>query len=182
MNAITRRLISRAIEQVAGSGVGVDADGRLSYPDGLNPDRVHRFIELVMAEGFDNPKAALEALFASVGVPDRAIEALDEVLTEAGFIQLAAIGRHPIHLAASLPSVRQIPEYFRRFLIDGFGYADENDATLEAAAIATRKGVAASLGCEASWDAILAQPEAVSALARGWREDRGARRSANRSK
>jgi hypothetical protein len=170
MNALTRRLVSKAIEQVAGSGVSVDQDGRLAYPDGLNPDRVHRLIELVMAERFTSPKVAIEALFESVGVPARAIEALDAVLTEDGALQLAAIGRHPIHLAAALPSVRQIPDYFRRFLIDGLGFADENDATLEQAAIASRKGAAGALACEPSWDAILARGEAVGELARRWRE------------
>lgn len=170
MNPLTRRLISKAIEQVAGSGVGVDDRGRLYYPDGLEPDRVHRFIELVMAERFESPRAALHALFESVGVPRRAIEALDEVLQDDGAIDLSAIGRHPVHLAASLPSVRQIPDHFRRFLIDGLGFADAEDVTLEQAAISTRKGAAAALGVEADWDAILAEPEAVSALARPWRE------------
>ena len=176
MHALTRRLVSKAIEQVAGSGVSIDANGRLSYPDGLNPARVHRFIELVMAERFASPKVALEALFESVGVPDRAIEALVDVLTEDGALQLGAIGRHPIHLAAALPSVRQIPEHFRRFLIDGLGFADESDSTLEEAAIGTRKGAAAALGCEASWDSILAQGDGVGELARGWREGAGTRR------
>lgn len=174
MNALTRRLVSKAIEQVAGSGVGVDAAGRLVYPDGLNPDRVHRFIELVLAERFASPKAAIEALFARVGVPERAIEALDEVLTEDGALELAAIARHPIHLAAALPSVRQIPDCFRRFLIDGLGFADERDATLEQAAIASRQGAARALGCEPTWDAILARGEAVGELARSWREGRPA--------
>lgn len=175
MRALTRRLISKAIEQVAGSGVGVDANGRLLYPDGLNPARVHRFIELVLDERFTSPKAALEALFRRVDVPERAIEALVEVLTEDGGLQLGVIGRHPIHLTAALPSVRQIPEYFRRFLIDGLGFAKESDSTLEAAAIGTRIGAAAALGCEASWDAILEQGEAVGELARGWREQAGQR-------
>jgi hypothetical protein len=178
MRALTRRLVSKAIEQVAGSGVGVDANGRLLYPDGLNPARVHRIIELVMAEPFASPKAALEALFRKVGVPDRAVDALVAVLTDDAGLQLGVIGRHPIHLAAALPSVRQIPEYFRRFLIDGLGLANESASTLEAAAIATRKGAATALGCEASWDAILARGAAVGELARGWRE--GARTAAQR--
>jgi hypothetical protein len=172
-------LISKAIEQVAGSGVGVDANGRLLYPDGLNPARVHRFIELVMAEPFASPKAALEALFRRVDVPERAIDALVDVLTDEGGLQLGAIGRHPIHLAAALPSLRQMSECFRRFLIDGLGLANEGEPTLEAAAIGTRKGAAAALGCEASWDAILAQGEAVGELARGWRE--GARKKQPRA-
>lgn len=175
MNALTRRLVSKAIEQVAGSGVGVDANGRIAYPDGLNPARVHRFIELVMAERFASPKVALEALFESVGVPDRAIEALVAVLTEDGALQLGAIGRHPVALAAALPSVRQIPEHFRRFLIDGLGFADESASTLEEAAIRTRQGAAAALGCDPSWDSILAQGDTVGDLARGWRERAGNR-------
>lgn len=176
MRALTRRLISKAIEQVAGSGVGVDANGRLLYPDGLNPARVHRFIELVMAEPFASPKAALEALFRRIDVPERAIEAMVEVLTEDGGLQLGAIGRHPIHLAAALPSLRQMSECFRRFLIDGLGLANGSAATLEAAAIGTREGAAAALGCEASWDAILAQGEAVGELARSWRARTAAQR------
>lgn len=164
------------MEHVAGSGVSIDSAGRLAYPDGLNPDRVHRFIELVLAERFASPKVAIEALFEVVGVPERAIEALDEVLTEDGALKLSAIGRHPIHLAAALPSARQIPECFRRFLIDGLGFADERDATLEQAAIASRRGAANALGCEASWDAILAQGDAVGELARRWREGLRARK------
>jgi hypothetical protein len=170
MNAITRRLISKTMEQVAGSGVGIDADGRLCFPDGLDPEHVHRFIELVMDDEFASPKAAMEALFERVGVPKPAIDSLGEVLTTEGSLHLSAIGRHPIRLAASLPSVRQIPEAFRRFLVDGLGFASETDQTLQEAVISTRVGAARALGCKASWDAILGEGARVSEFGKGWRE------------
>lgn len=173
MNALASRLVSKTIEQVAGSGVGIDEAGRLCFPDGLDPKRVHRFIELVLAKDFETPKAALEALFDRVGVPRPAIDALREVLTAEAAIDLRAIGRHPVALARTLPSVRQIPVAFRRFLIDGLGFATEADATLEQAVVSTREGAAKALGCAAGWDTILDEPEAVSELARAWREAEG---------
>jgi len=163
-------MISKAMAQVAGSGVGIDDDGRLYFPDGLDPSRVHRFIELVMATGYANPKAALRALFERVGVPSAAIEAFGEVLSDEGTLMLSAIGRHPLQLGGALPSVREIPVHFRRFLVEGLGLANESDATLEQAVVSTRLQAAAAMGCEASWDEILARPEEVRELAREWRE------------
>ena len=146
MSSIASRLISKAMAQVAGSGVGIDDDGRLYFPDGLDPSRVHRFIELVMATGYANPKAALRALFERVGVPSAAVEAFGEVLSDEGTLMLSAIGRHPLQLG------------------------DESDATPEQAVVSTRLQAAEAMGCEASWDEILARPEEVGELAREWRE------------
>jgi len=170
MNAITTRLLSKGIEQVAGSGVGIDEDGGLCFPDGLTPKRVHRFIEIVLAQDFETPKSALAALFARVGVPSAAIEALREVLTDDASLDVSAIAKHPVALARSLPSVRQIPVAFRTFLVEGLGFATEKDGTLEEAVVSTRKGAARALGCKARWDAILAEKDGVGEIARGWRE------------
>ena len=158
------------MEQVAGSGVGIDADGKLCFPDGLDPHQVHRFIELVMDSEFANPKEAMQALFGRVGVPQRAIDALGEVLTDQGSLNLSAIGLHPIRLAGSLPSVRQIPEAFRNFLVDGLGFATEADETLQEAAISTRLGAAHALGCAESWGAILGEAARVRDFGKEWRE------------
>ncbi len=177
MNALTRRLISKAMEQIAGHGVSLDDEGRLCFPDGLSPRHVHRFIELVLQERYPGPKAALKALFARVGVPDAAIDALDEVLDDEAALALGAIGRNAFSLGAALPSVREIPVHFRRFLIDGLGFASEADATLEQAVVSTREGAAAALGCPARWEAILERTDEVAALGRGWRERTASGRS-----
>lgn len=165
-----RRLATRAIEQVAGSGVGIDDEGRLYFPDGLDPPRVHRFIELVLDQRFPSPKQALRALFARVGVAATAVQALEEVLAEDGTIVWSEVGKHPVHLSGALPKLRQIPVHFRAFLVDGLGLADEEDGTLERAVVSTRQAAAERIGCEPSWDAILAEPDAVEALARDWRQ------------
>jgi hypothetical protein len=174
MSGIVRRLVSKAIEQVAGSGVGIDESGRLYFPDGLDPERVHRFIELVTAKRFATPKSALVELFERVGVPASAIEALEEVLSDEGQLLWAEIGRHPLHLGGSLPAVREIPIHFRRFLVEGLGLADENDDTLEEAAVSTRLRAAEAFGCDPTWDEILARPDEVGELAKRWRESSGA--------
>jgi hypothetical protein len=176
MNPLTRRLVSNAIQQVAGHGVGLDPDGRLCFPDGLDPERVHRFIELVMDESHESPKAALKALFERVGVPRAAIDALDEVLTEEAALEMRSIGRKAFSLGAALPSVREIPVHFRRFLIDGLGFASEADANLEEAVVSTRKGAAASLGCAPHWDAILEHADELPELGRAWRESTASKR------
>lgn len=169
MNPVVRRIVSKSMEQFAGHGVGLDADDRLCFPDGLDPDRAHRFIDLVMDEPHACPREALRALFERVRVPKPAIEALDEVLTDDGRLDLAAIGRHPVHLAASLPSVRAIPDAFRSFLVDGLGFADDDCATLEAAVVSTRERSAEAIGCAPSWDVILEHGDQVRALSEAWR-------------
>jgi hypothetical protein len=169
MNAIVRRLITKTLEQLAGSGVGVDADGRLCLPDGLDPDRVHRFIELCADRSYASPKAALHDLFQRVGVAPRAIAALNEILGEQGELDWAAIGRSPLKLSAGLPRLLDIPVRFRSFLVEGLALADPGGRSLEEAVVSTRIRAAARLGCEPCWDAILSQPDDVRELASGWR-------------
>lgn len=165
-----RKIVNSAIAQVAGSGVGIDEAGRLSFPDGLDPARVHRFIELVTAERFASPKAALHALFTRVGVADAAIRSLEEVLDEEGHIVWSEVGRHPLHLGASLPMLREIPVCFRRFLVDGLGLADGSTETLEEAVVSSRERAAERIGCAPTWDAILEAEAEVDVIARPWRE------------
>jgi len=176
MNPILRRLVSRSMEQLAGHGVGLDRDDRLCFPDGLDPDRAHRFIDLVMAEVHDSPRVALHHLFRRVGVPEGAVVALDDILTDEGRIDFRAIARHPVELASVVPILRHVPEAFRRFLIEGLGFADEDDGTLEQAVVSTRIRAAEAIGCAADWDAILREEDAVRALSRAWREGQPAER------
>ena len=172
MNPIVRRLVSKSMEQLAGHGVGLDRDDRLCFPDGLDPDRAHRFIDLVMAEEHDSPRAALHHLFGRVGVPEDAVRALGQILTEEGRIDFRFLARHPVELASAIPSLREVPEAFRRFLIDGLSLADEDDATLDDAVVSARLRAAEAIGCEPDWDAILREEDAVRALSRDWREGR----------
>ena len=170
MSWMARKVANAAIEQVAGSGVEIDAEGHLTFPDGLDPPRIHRFIELVMDARFDSPKAALHSLFRRVGVTDSAVEALDEILDDDGGIVWREVGRHPVHLTRALPHLREIPACFRSFLIDGLGFAAPGDETLEAAVVSTRQNAAAALGCAPTWDAILGAGDRVADLARPWRD------------
>lgn len=169
MNPLVRRIVSGSMKQFAGHGVGLDADDRLCFPDGLDPDRAHRFIDLVMDASHACPRDALRALFERVGVPKPAIEALGEVLTDEGRLDLVAVGRHPMHLGATLPSVRTIPEAFRGFLVDGLGLADAASSTLEEAVVSTRLNAAKAIGCDPEWDEILGHEDAIRALSAPWR-------------
>jgi len=164
-----QRLVSKALEQFAGSGVGIDDDGRLCLPDGLDASRTHRFIELVMARDYESPKAAMHDLFRCVGVAPRAIEALEEMLGDEGHLDWSTIGQSPVKIGTTLPRFLEIPACFRSFLIDGLELADRRGQTLEEAVVSTRIRAAAQLGCKPSWDAILSHPDEVSELARHWR-------------
>jgi len=114
-----QRLVSKALEQFAGSGVGIDDDGRLCLPDGLDAPRTHRFIELVMARDYESPKAAMHDLFGRVGVAPRAIEALEELLGDEGHLDWSTIGQSPLKIGSTLPRFLEIPARFRSFLIEG---------------------------------------------------------------
>ena len=169
MSRIVQRLMSKMIEQFAGSGVGVDDDGRILLPDGLDTDRMHRFIELVSARSYASPKAALHGLFARVGVAEAAIEALNEILGDRGELDWAAIGRPPFKLSAALPRFLEIPVRFRNFLVEDLALADEGGETLEDAVVSTRFRAADLLGCEPNWEAILSHSDGVVELASDWR-------------
>ena len=170
MNEVIRRLVSKVVEKFAGSGVEIDAHGRLCLPDGLDTTRMHRFIELCLDEELASPKAALNRLFERVGIAPAALRALDQIVGDEGDLDFVAIARNPLKLSLSVPRFLEIPTRFRRFLIEDLELADADCATLEEAVVSTRVRAAERIGCEASWDAILANPADIDALARPWRE------------
>ena len=170
MNEMIRRLVSKVVEKFAGSGVEVDHAGHLCLPDGLDTQRMHRFIELCLSRKLDSPKAALNELFERVGIGPAALAALDQMVGEQGDLDFHAIARNPIGLTRAVPRFLEIPVRFRLFLVDDLELADPDCATLEDAVVSTRHRAAEKIGCEASWDAILAHPVEVEDLARAWRK------------
>jgi hypothetical protein len=176
MNEIVRRLISKVVEKFAGSGVEIDASGRLSLPDGLDAARAHRFIELCLDETLESPKAALDALFARVGVARSARSALDQVIGDRGELDLNAVARNPLKLSGAVPRLLEIPGQIQSFLVDGLGLADPGCASLQEAVVSTRRRAAERIGCDASWDAILDRTAEVAEISRAWREGTGAGR------
>jgi len=170
MNEAARRLVSKVVEKFAGSGVEIDSAGRLSLPDGLETERMHRFIELCLGESLATPKAALNALFEKVGIAPAALAVLEQVIGDRGELYFHAIARNPIRLSLAVPRLLEIPVRFRRFLIEDLGLADAGCATLEEAVVSTRRRAARKIGCEPTWDEILARPAEVEALSRPWRE------------
>jgi hypothetical protein len=170
MNEVVRRLVSKVVEKFAGSGVEVDEAGRLCLPDGLDTRRMQQFIELCLGESQDSPKAALNQLFSRVGIAPAALSALDQIVGEQGELDFHAIARNPLRLSKSVPRFLEIPIRFRSFLIDDLGLADPSCVTLEEAVVSTRHRAATKIGCEPSWNEILAHPAEVEALVRPWRE------------
>ena len=170
MNEIVRRLVSQVVGKLAGSGVGIDGSGRLRLPDGLDVERMHRFIELCLDEKLDHPKAALTRLFERVGIAPAALVALDQMVGPDGVLDFRAIARNPVRLGRAVPQFLEIPVRFRRFLIEDLGLADPDCETLEEAVVSTRQRAAEKIGCEPAWDEILAREEAVVALTRDFRE------------
>ena len=170
MPSIVNKLLSKTIAQFAGAGVGIDQAGRLCLPDGLDADRAHRFIEIVLDERFEHPQAALRALFLRLGMKRSVVETLDKILGEQGEVDFRAIGSNPVRLARVAPAMLEIPGRIQQFLVEGLGFADAEAATLEEAVVSTRKGVAAELGCASDWDEILARPDEVAQISRPWRE------------
>jgi hypothetical protein len=172
MNEVVRRLVTRVVEKFAGSGVEVDAAGRLCLPDGLDTKRMHRFIELCLDQTLDDPKTALIALFRRVGIARPALRALDQVVGPHGDLDFQAIARHSVSLGLAVRHLLEIPVRFRCFLIEDLALADPGCATLEEAVVSTRRAAAEKIGCRPAWDEILDHPAEVSALARAWRDGR----------
>jgi hypothetical protein len=170
VSRIVNRLVGRFMGALVAQGVSIDADGRLCLPDGLTPPRVQRFIELCTGRRYDCPRAAMHHLFGLVGVGRKALDVLNEIVHDEGDVDLAAAAHHWKAVAAALPALHQIPARFRDFLVKDLDLAHPKSASLEAAVVATRTEVARRVGCKADWDAILARPSEVSALAATWRE------------
>lgn len=151
------------------TGVHVDDEGRLCLPDGLTPDRVHRFIEHCTQQRYAHPRAAMHALLGRVGVEPAAVGLLNEVVHEGGDVDLTAVARHGPRLVAALPQLLEIPARFRDFLVEDLAIADPASATLETTVASARERAAEQLGCRADWDALLDCGDAIAALAGPWR-------------
>jgi hypothetical protein len=170
MNKIIHRVINKVMAAFVGSGISISEQGELCLPDGLCPNRVHRFIELCTNERFASPREAMHALFTRLRVSPRAVGLLDEIIDSKGDLEFGAIARHTGGLMRALPEFKQIPLRFRDFLVDDLGLASNTCEHLDEAVASAREAAAARVGCEATWDAILENSAAISALAHPWRE------------
>lgn len=159
---------------LVGSGVTIDERGRLCLPDGLCPERVHRFIELCMDEPFACPRDAMHALFEELGVSPRAVGLLGEIIDARGDVELGEALRHTGALMKALPELKTIPSRFRTFLVHDLGLASERCADLEEAVASARMAAAERAGCAPTWDAILESREQLEDVMRAWRERRAA--------
>jgi len=170
MNRILSRLVNTVMNAFVGSGVQIDEEGQLCLPDGLCPRRVHRFIELCMNERFEFPRDAMHALFARLGVSSNAVGLLSEIIDSNGDVVFGAAAKRTGALMAALPDFKQIPSLFRNFLVDDLALAADTSESLEQAVSSARQSAAEQLGCEATWDAILDNADALGDLTRPWRE------------
>jgi hypothetical protein len=169
-NWIVRRVMNASMSAFVGSGVSVDDRGRLCMPDGLTPDRIHRFIEMCLDERYDAPRAALHALFARIGVSPRIVRLLNHILEDGGDLDWRAVALHSTALLGSLAEFQQIPVRFRDFLVVDLALADPTCESLDHAVASARCAAAERVACAPTWDAILENGDAVSELARPWRE------------
>jgi len=170
MNKLFHRLLNKAMTGIVGSGVSISDQGQLCLPDGLCPDRVHRFVELCLNERFESPRDAMHALFVRLGVSPRAVGLLDEIIDAQGDLELATAARHGGVLMRALPDFAEIPRRFRDFLVIDLGLASEGCEHLDQAVASAREATAARVGCPATWDAILENASVLSDLTQPWRE------------
>ncbi|HKJ24673.1 MAG TPA: hypothetical protein VKB65_07615 [Myxococcota bacterium] len=169
MRWIARRVMNGLMGAFVGAGVAVDEQGRLCLPDGLTPQRVHRFIEHCTQQRYAHPRAAMHALFRQVGVEPRAVGLLNDIVHEGGDVDLAAVARHGPRLVGALPQLLEIPERFRAFLVDDLAIAEPGTASLENTVASARRRAAERLGCPADWDALLDRGDGIAAIAEPWR-------------
>jgi hypothetical protein len=174
MRWIARRVTNVLMNGFVDTGVSLDDEGRLCLPDGLTPARVHRFIEHCTQQRYANPREAMHSLFLEVGVAAHAVGLLNEIIHEAGDLDLGAVARHGAPLMAALPQFLEIPERFRDFLVDDLAIADPACTTLEKTVASARLHAARRLGCRAEWDVLLAHGEGLAAIAGPWRALRAA--------
>jgi hypothetical protein len=170
MNWILRRAMNATMSAFVGSGVSIDERGRLCLPDGLTPDRIHRFIDLCMQERHESPRAAMHALFARLGVSPRIVRILSQILDANGDVELGAVALHTPALMGALPELHQIPARFRDFLVHDLALADDRCSNLDQAVASAREAAASHVACAPTWDSILEHADAVAELARPWRE------------
>ncbi len=169
MNRFLQSVSNRVMGAFVDSGVQIDDDGRLCLPDGLCPERVHRFIEICLDRPFDSPRQALAELFVRVGIDPSAVRLLDSILDERGDVDFGAATRRAGPLLRALPQLKEIPVRFRRFLVDDLDLASPGCTSLEQAVVSAREEAAARVGCEPTWDAILEHGDALRDTAGPWR-------------
>ena len=174
MNRILQRAVNKVMGAFVGSGVTIDEQGQLCLPDGLCPERVHRFIEMCMDESFACPRDAMHALFDRLGVSPRAVGLLGEIIDARGDVEFGEAVKHAGALMAALPEFKQIPTRFRDFLVHDLGLASEHCTSLEEAVASARIAAGERVGCPPTWDAILENREAFTDLMRTWRESAAA--------
>ena len=170
MNRIIQRVLNKVMHAFVGAGISIGDQGELCLPDGLCPERVHRFIEVCMDEHYEGPREAIHALFFRLGVSPRAVRVLNEIIDSNGDIEFGAAALHTAALIAALPDFKQIPPRFQHFLVYDLGIASESCETLEQTIASARKAAAEHVGCTPTWDAILENATALGDLARPWRE------------
>ena len=170
MNRLVRNIANKVMGAFVGAGVSLGDDGALELPDGLCPDRVHRFIEAVTAERFDSPRAAMHALFSQIGVSASAVGLLDRIIDEHGDVDFARATRQGPKMLAAIPEFQRIPGLFRDFLVEDLALASSDCTTLAEAVTSARVNAAAQLGCTADWDVLLEQGAVLGEFARPWRE------------
>lgn len=170
MNRILQRAVNKVMGAFVGSGVTIDEHGQLCLPDGLCPERVHRFIELCMDEEFACPRDGMHALFERLGVSPRAVGLLGGIIDARGDVELGQAAKQAGALMTALPELKEIPSRFRNFLVYDLGLAAESCADLQEAVVSTRFAAAERIGCPATWDAILDRREQLEKLTRAWRE------------
>jgi hypothetical protein len=170
MNRIFRRVVNKVMDAFVGAGISIGDRGELCLPDGLCPERVHRFIEVCMDQRFDGPREAMHALFSRLGMNPRAVGLLNEIIDANGDIEFGAAAVHGGALMAALPEFKTIPSRFQHFLVHELGLASESCETLEQAVASARVAAAEHVDCAPTWDAILGHAGELCDLARPWRE------------
>lgn len=170
MNRILQRALNKVMGAFVGSGVSLDEHGQLCLPDGLCPERVHRFIELCMDEDFACPRDAMHALFERLGVSPRAVGLLRDIIDTRGDVDFGEATRRAGALLTALPEFKAIPSRFRSFLVDDLELASAECRDLEEAVASARVAAAERAGCDPTWDAILSHREQLEDLTRAWRE------------
>lgn len=170
MNRILQRVANKVLQAFVGAGVSIGERGDLCLPDGLCPERVHRFIEVCMDERYEGPREAIHALFSRLGISPRAVGLLNEIIDSNGDVDFGAATLHTGALMGALPEFKQIPPRFQHFLVHDLGLASERCDTLEQAVASARIAAAERVDCKPNWDAILDNAAELCDLARPWRE------------
>lgn len=170
MNRLFQRALNTVMSAFVGSGVTIDESGRLCLPDGLTPERVHRFIEICMDEAFPCPRDAIHALFLRLGVSPRAVALLSEIIDARGDVDFSEAIKKSRSLMAAVPEFKQIPARFHHFLVHDLALASKRSQDLEEAVASARVAAAKRIGCSPTWEAVLENHAQLDDVLRAWRE------------